>query len=157
MTEIELIYRQLKEAIVASLNPQTAVADRNLATQFIEQLKNDSSQVSIQLQLGFKLIFLPDASQYEPFLASNFVRFGFQLIENAIKFSWNELDQAGQTEIKTHLLKLVCDNSLKDRHLKDSLSKCMVEMIIREWPQKWPDLMPVLLSEFETSVVLRQF
>ena len=47
-------------------------------------------------------------------------------------------------------------------HMKDALSRIVVEMVKREWPQQWPGLMSELsqissLGESQTELVLLVF
>lgn len=39
---------------------------------------------------------------------------------------------------------------MEKSHIKDALSRIIVEMIKREWPQNWPDM----LKELETLTTL---
>lgn len=78
--------------------------------------------------------------------------FGLQLMEHQVKFNWNKISQDEKIFIKDNTMKLLAsgigpadDKSLL--HIKDALSRIIVEMIKREWPQQWP----TLLSELSTA------
>lgn len=61
------------------------------------------------------------------------------------------------------LLRIGVEPQLQDQnHIKDALSRVVVEMIKREWPQQWPTLLAELSAacehgESQTEVVLFVF
>lgn len=75
--------------------------------------------------------------------------FGLQLMEHQVKFNWNKISQDEKIFIKDNTMKLLAtgvgpadDKSLL--HIKDALSRIIVEMVKREWPQQWPTLLSEL-------------
>lgn len=89
-------------------------------------------------QAGFYLV----TNQFSPVVK----HFGLQLMEHTVKFNWNNISQQEKVFIKENSMKLLCqgvgaadDSSLQ--HLKDALSRVIVEMIKREWPQQWTGLL----------------
>ncbi|XP_053683360.1 exportin-5 [Sabethes cyaneus] len=75
--------------------------------------------------------------------------FGLQLMEHTVKFNWNNISQQEKIFIKENAMKLLCagvgeaqDQSVS--HIKDGLSRIIVEMIKREWPQQWTTLLAEL-------------
>ncbi|XP_058459072.1 exportin-5 [Malaya genurostris] len=75
--------------------------------------------------------------------------FGLQLMEHTVKFNWNSISQQEKIFIKENAMKLLCagvgdaqDQSVS--HIKDGLSRIIVEMIKREWPQQWTTLLAEL-------------
>lgn len=67
-------------------------------------------------------------------------------MEHQVKFNWNKISQDEKLFIKDNTMKLLAtgvgpadDKSLL--HIKDALSRIIVEMVKREWPQQWPTLL----------------
>ena len=141
--ESEQLFNQIKEAIRVHLDISRPSNDRLAAAQFIERLQNCDSASAVKLfDVGFKLL-AGDDSEYN----SNYVHFGFQLIELAIKMSWNMLDTNQKSSIKLELEKIITANQSTERHVKDGISKCVVEVMFREWPQNWPAFLNTLLGK----------
>lgn len=89
-------------------------------------------------QAGFYLV----TNQFSPIVK----HFGLQLMEHTVKINWNNISQQEKVFIKENSMKLLSqgigpaeDSSLQ--HLKDALSRVVVEMIKREWPQQWNGLL----------------
>lgn len=83
--------------------------------------------------------------------------FGLQLMEHQVKFNWNKISQEEKIFIKDNTMKLLTtgvgpadDKSLL--HIKDALSRIIVEMVKREWPQQWPTLLSELSSASEKGL-----
>lgn len=80
---------------------------------------------------------------------SNVRHFGLQLMEHTVKFKWNCISQEEKIFIKDNAMKLLSlgVGAAKDpsfSHIKDALSRIIVEMIKREWPQQWTTLLAEL-------------
>ncbi|KAF6200266.1 hypothetical protein GE061_006569 [Apolygus lucorum] len=71
-------------------------------------------------------------------------------MEHCIKYRWYNLTHHEKLFIKENAMKLVecgMDSLLEDKnmaHMKDALSRVIVEMIKREWPQQWSTLLAEL-------------
>lgn len=72
-------------------------------------------------------------------------------MEHTVKFNWNRISQPEKIFVKENAMKLLAsgvgpaeDASLL--HIKDALSRIIVEMIKREWPQQWTTLLPELFE-----------
>lgn len=83
--------------------------------------------------------------------------FGLQLMEHQVKFNWSKISQEEKIFIKDNTMKLLTigvgsadDASLL--HIKDALSRIIVEMIKREWPQQWPTLLSELSAASEKGI-----
>uniref|UniRef100_A0AAR2L1J8 Exportin-5 n=1 Tax=Pygocentrus nattereri TaxID=42514 RepID=A0AAR2L1J8_PYGNA len=76
--------------------------------------------------------------------------FGLQILEHVIKFQWNNMPQQDKVHLKNCTMELLTNGTFpileEQSHIKDALSRIVVEMIKREWPQHWPDM----LKEMET-------
>lgn len=78
-------------------------------------------------------------------------------MEHQVKFNWNKISQDEKIFIKDNTMKLLAsgvgpadDKSLL--HIKDALSRIIVEMVKREWPQQWPTLLGELSSASEKGL-----
>jgi exportin-5 len=101
-------------------------------------------------QAGFYLV---QSTQFSAIVK----HFGLQLMEHQVKFNWNKISQEEKIFIKDNTMKLLAtgvgpadDTSLL--HIKDALSRIVVEMIKREWPQQWPTLLSELSSASEKGL-----
>ncbi|KAK3523336.1 hypothetical protein QTP86_029488 [Hemibagrus guttatus] len=76
--------------------------------------------------------------------------FGLQILEHVIKFQWNNMPQQEKVHLKDCTMEMLTNGTYpileEESHIKDALSRIVVEMIKREWPQQWPDM----LKEMET-------
>ncbi|KXJ77769.1 exportin-5 [Aedes albopictus] len=75
--------------------------------------------------------------------------FGLQLMEHTVKFNWNSISQQEKIFIKENAMKLLGDGVAEAQdqsvsHIKDGLSRIVVEMVKREWPQQWTTLLAEL-------------
>lgn len=153
---VPALANELAQAVEVILNPMTPQQNRMDAYTACEQFKEVSPLCA---QAG---LFLA-SGQY----SNNVRHFGLQLMENTIKFKWNQISQQEKIFIKENSMKLLLigvgpaeDVSLL--HLKDALSRVIVEMIKREWPQQWGTLLNELSDactkgEAQTELVLLIF
>ncbi|XP_075214562.1 exportin-5-like protein Ranbp21 [Lycorma delicatula] len=137
--EVGLVAAQLAAAVELTMDPAAPQNHRFDAYNACEQFKEKSP---LCVQCGLYLAQRPEFSQ--------FVRhFGLQLMEHCIKYRWYNMTQAEKVFIKDNAMKLleggiIDANPIGSAHLKDALSRVVVEMIKREWPQNWPTLLPEL-------------
>lgn len=78
-------------------------------------------------------------------------------MEYQVKFNWNKISQEEKIFIKDNTMKLLAtgvgpadDKSLL--HIKNALSRIIVEMVKREWPQQWPTLLGELSAASEKGL-----
>ncbi|KAK7492294.1 hypothetical protein BaRGS_00016391 [Batillaria attramentaria] len=92
--------------------------------------------------------------------------FGLQLVEHFIKFRWEELSDQQKEPLKTKALELIdqgtYDLLTEQVHIKDAVSRIIVELIKRLWPQLWADLFQNLYDicqhgMTQTELVLKVF
>ncbi|KAB7496234.1 Exportin-5 [Armadillidium nasatum] len=149
--KIENLAKEVIEAARISLEPSASPDQRLCAHQFLEKIKDD---LSIAVPCGF---FLSGCDKEPP------VRhMGLQILEDSIRFHWNDLPHAQKVFIKDNAMLLLRDGTLdilseqmyiKDKVLKNfyhmlkyyQVSRLIVEMMKREWPQNWPELLEELL------------
>ena len=64
------------------------------------------------------------------------------------RYRWNDMSSNEKVFIKDSTMNLLSSGTLdilqEEAHIKDALSRVVVEMIKREWPQQWPQLMDEL-------------
>ncbi|EDW56190.1 GM22721 [Drosophila sechellia] len=153
----EALAAELASAIDLVMNPMTQQQARLEAYMACERFKEESPMCA---QVGLFLASSPQSNQQ--------VRhFGLQLIEYTIKYRWNCITHEEKVYIKDNAIKMlnVGVGPAEDRSLlptKDALSRIIVEMIKREWPQQWSDLLPELSQactkgEAQTELVLLVF
>ncbi|XP_064173017.1 exportin-5 isoform X1 [Anguilla rostrata] len=89
--------------------------------------------------------------------------FGLQILEHVIKFRWNNMPPQEKVQLKNCAMGLLSNGTHpimeEESHIKDVLSRIIVEMIKREWPQHWPDMLTELealtsLGEAQTELVM---
>lgn len=83
--------------------------------------------------------------------------FGLQLMEHQVKFNWNKITQEEKIFIKENTMKLLGSGlgAVEDKsllHIKDALTRIVVEMIKREWPQQWSTLLSELSVTCENGL-----
>ncbi|KAH8421457.1 hypothetical protein KR009_008314 [Drosophila setifemur] len=153
----EALAAELAKAVDLIMHPLTQQQARLEAYMACERFKEESPLCA---QVGLFLASSPQSNQQ--------VRhFGLQLIEYTIKFRWNCITHEEKVYIKDNAIKMLNAGvgPAEDRSLlptKDALSRIIVEMIKREWPQQWSDLLPELSQactkgEAQTELVLLVF
>uniref|UniRef100_A0A669F2I5 Exportin-5 n=1 Tax=Oreochromis niloticus TaxID=8128 RepID=A0A669F2I5_ORENI len=130
---------QLVKAVNVIMDAETSQIYRLEALKFCEEFKETSS---LCVPCGLQL-----ADKAQPAVVRHF---GLQILEHIIKFRWNDMQQQEKVHLKESAMQLLSNgtHSILDEesHIKDALSRIVVEMIKREWPQHWPDM----LKEMET-------
>ncbi|EFN89855.1 exportin-5 [Harpegnathos saltator] len=105
-------------------------------------------------------------AQKSPNRSSVVRHFGLQLMEHCVKYRWTQISQSEKIFIKENAMKLLQEGTepllQEEAHIKDALSRVVVEMIKREWPQQWPTLLAELSQactrgESQTELVLLVF
>ncbi|XP_046847872.1 exportin-5-like [Xenia sp. Carnegie-2017] len=131
--QLHYISQKLAESVEIILNPSSSHDKRLQATKFCEEFKESKTNL---LQCGHYL--------YKS--RNNFVvkHFGLQLIHHGIRVNWNNMTHKEKNDLKSLALKHIKTNpvSLLDEptYLKDAIAKYAVEIMKREWPQNWPDV-----------------
>uniref|UniRef100_A0A8C8RCI7 Exportin-5 n=1 Tax=Pelusios castaneus TaxID=367368 RepID=A0A8C8RCI7_9SAUR len=90
--------------------------------------------------------------------------FGLQILEHVVKFRWNSMPRLEKVYLKNNVMVLIFNGTQnileEESHIKDVLSRIVVEMIKREWPQHWPDMLTeldMLSKQGETQTELVMF
>ncbi|XP_012736066.2 exportin-5 [Fundulus heteroclitus] len=130
---------QLMKAVMVIMDAETSQIYRLEALKFCEEFKETST---LCVPCGLQL-----ADTSRPAVVRHF---GLQILEHVIKFRWNNMQQQEKVQLKECAMQLLTNGTLsileEESHVKDALSRIVVEMIKREWPQHWPDM----LKEMET-------
>ncbi|XP_071452699.1 exportin-5 isoform X2 [Hetaerina americana] len=155
LPEVAEISTQLVAAIEITMDPYADQQRRLSAYEACERFKESSPLCA---QCGVYL-----ARKENPPIIRHF---GLQLMEHCIKYKWNSISQAEKIFIKENAMRLLeggTEPLLQEQaHIKAALSRVIVEMIKREWPQQWPGLLQELnalcqLGESQTELVLLVF
>ncbi|XP_035229722.1 exportin-5-like [Stegodyphus dumicola] len=152
---IEETYTELVEAVNLVMNPCTSANQRAEAHKMLEAFKETSP-------LCAKCGFLLSAKGNHPTIR----HFGLRLIDHYLKLHWNDIDCEEKLWIKDNVIQLIgtdAESATKEEtYIKDALSRIVVEIIKREWPQQWPSLMEELhalctMGDSQTELVLLVF
>ncbi|XP_041920713.1 exportin-5 [Alosa sapidissima] len=134
---------QLIKAVNVMMDPESSQRYRLEALKFCEEFKE---KCPFCVQCGLQL---SDRTQ-NPVIR----HFGLQILEHVIKFRWNNMSPQEKVHLKNCAMELLSKGTypilMEESHIKDALSRIIVEMIKREWPQNWPDM----LKELETLTTL---
>ncbi|XP_072292745.1 exportin-5 [Eucyclogobius newberryi] len=125
---------RLIEAVNVIMEPQTSQNLRLEALKFCEEFKDSSS------------LCIPCGLELSDKAHSAVIRhFGLQVLEHVIKYRWNNMQQQEKVQLKECAMELLSNGTHsvmeEESHIKDVLSRITVEMIKREWPQHWPDML----------------
>ncbi|XP_067277534.1 exportin-5 [Pseudorasbora parva] len=143
---------ELIKAVNVMMEAESSQTYRLEALKFIEDFKEKSPFcVECGLQLAEK-------SQ------TAVVRhFGLQILEHVVKFRWNNMAPQEKLQLKNCTMGLMSNGThpilQEECHVKDALSRIVVEMIKREWPQHWPDMLKEMealtaMGDAQTELVM---
>ncbi|XP_040906451.1 exportin-5 isoform X1 [Toxotes jaculatrix] len=141
---------QLIKAVNVIMDAETSQIYRLEALKFCEEFKETNS---FCVPCGLQL-----ADKAQPAVVRHF---GLQILEHVIKFRWNNMQQQEKVQLKECAMQLLSNGTRsileEESHIKDVLARITVEMIKREWPQHWPDMlkeMEALTSQGEAQTEL---
>jgi len=168
-TEVDNVVNRIVQAIDIAINPNSDTKTRLEANTFIEEVKNGvNANFEQNFAVAFKLLnyTIPQASPDVFVKLSNINNFGLQLMELTVRFSWNKLNENCKSELKLMSENIICRrefsvNTLahiyQNRLLKDQFSRLLVGILMREWPQKWPNFLSSCLNQPKNDLVLYTF
>ncbi|XP_071056211.1 exportin-5 isoform X2 [Onthophagus taurus] len=151
--DVAALAADLARAVELTMSPNASQSDRQKAYTACESFKETSPLCA---EAG---LFLAAGTQHS--LVSR--HFGLQLMEHTVKYRWTQISQQEKLYIKENAMKLLSAGSISEEpHMKDALSRVIVEMVKREWPQQWPSLLNELsdacaYGEIQTEIVLLVF
>uniref|UniRef100_A0AAQ5YGZ6 Importin N-terminal domain-containing protein n=1 Tax=Amphiprion ocellaris TaxID=80972 RepID=A0AAQ5YGZ6_AMPOC len=150
LSDVAAMCEQLIKAVNVMMDAETSQIYRLEALKFCEEFKETSS---LCVPCGLQL-----ADKAQPAVVRHF---GLQILEHVIKFRWNNMQQQEKVQLKECAMQLLSNGTRtileEESHIKDALSRIVVEMIKREWPQNWPDMlteMEALTSQGEAQTEL---
>ncbi|XP_043916295.1 exportin-5 isoform X2 [Protopterus annectens] len=137
--QVNTLCDQLIKAVNVMMDMNSSQRYRLEALKFCEEFKE---KCAICIPCGLKL-----TDQSQPPIVRHF---GLQVLEHCVKFRWNTMQQRDKVYLKNNIMGFVSKGTKnileEESHIKDVVARIMVEMIKREWPQHWPEM----LRELET-------
>ncbi|KAM4692893.1 exportin-5 isoform 2-T2 [Discoglossus pictus] len=137
--QVNVICQQLIQAVTVMMQPESSQEYRMEALRFCEDFKEKCPDC---VPCGLHL-----AERTQPPVVRHF---GLQVLEHVVKFQWNNMSREDKMCLKNSVITLMSSgiHSIleEEGHIKDVIARIVVEMIKREWPQHWPEM----LTELET-------
>ncbi|XP_003789268.1 exportin-5 [Otolemur garnettii] len=153
MDQVNALCEQLVKAVTVMMDPSSTQRYRLEALKFCEEFKE---KCPVCVPCGLKL-----AEKTQIAIVRHF---GLQILEHVVKFRWNSMSRLEKVFLKNSVMELTGNGTLnileEENHIKDVLSRIVVEMIKREWPQHWPDMLmelDTLSKQGETQTELVMF
>ncbi|XP_036724504.1 exportin-5 isoform X3 [Balaenoptera musculus] len=153
MDQVNALCEQLVKAVTIMMDPSSTQRYRLEALKFCEEFKE---KCPICVPCGLRL-----AEKTQIAIVRHF---GLQILEHVVKFRWNSMSRLEKVYLKNSVMELIANGTLnileEENHIKDVLSRIVVEMIKREWPQHWPDMLielDTLSKQGETQTELVMF
>uniref|UniRef100_A0A8D2J1T0 Exportin-5 n=1 Tax=Varanus komodoensis TaxID=61221 RepID=A0A8D2J1T0_VARKO len=150
---VSTLCEQLVKAVTVMMDPASTQRYRLEALKFCEEFKEKSP---VCVPCGLKL-----AEKTQTAIVRHF---GLQILEHVVKFRWNTMGRLEKVYLKNNVMGLISSGTQnileEESHIKDVLSRIVVEMIKREWPQHWPDMLKeldTLSKQGETQTELVMF
>ncbi|XP_038617155.1 exportin-5 isoform X2 [Tachyglossus aculeatus] len=151
--QVSGLCEQLVKAVTVMMDPNSTQRYRLEALKFCEEFKE---KCPICVPCGLKL-----AEKTQTAIVRHF---GLQILEHVVKFRWNTMPRLEKVYLKNNVMGLISNGTQnileEESHIKDVLSRIVVEMIKREWPQHWPDMLKeldTLSKQGETQTELVMF
>uniref|UniRef100_A0A8C0J653 Exportin-5 n=1 Tax=Chelonoidis abingdonii TaxID=106734 RepID=A0A8C0J653_CHEAB len=151
--QVSSLCEQLVKAVTVIMDPASTQRYRLEALKFCEEFKE---KCPICVPCGLKL-----AEKTQTAIVRHF---GLQILEHVVKFRWNSMPRLEKVYLKNNVMGLISNGTQnileEESHIKDVLSRIVVEMIKREWPQHWPDMLKeldTLSKQGETQTELVMF
>ncbi|XP_073729012.1 exportin-5 isoform X2 [Misgurnus anguillicaudatus] len=151
----EAVYKmcdELVKAVNVMMDAEASQRYRLEALQFIEEFKE---KCPFSIECGLRL-----AEKSQTAVVRHF---GLQILEHVVKFQWNNMSLQEKVQLKNCTMGLVSNGVHpileEECHIKDALSRIVVEMIKREWPQQWPEMLTEMveltaLGDVQTELVM---
>ncbi|XP_016046920.1 exportin-5 [Erinaceus europaeus] len=153
MEQVNALCEQLVKAVTVIMDPGSTQRYRLEALKFCEEFKE---KCPVCVPCGLKL-----AEKTQVAIVRHF---GLQILEHVVKYRWNNMSQLEKVYLKNSVMEFIEKGTLnileEENHIKDVLSRIVVEMIKREWPQHWNDMLvelDTLSKQGETQTELVMF
>ncbi|XP_040286763.1 exportin-5 [Bufo bufo] len=150
--QVRGLCERLVQAVTVIMEPSSAHEHRLEALRFCEDFKE---KCPVCVPCGLQL-----AERSHPPVVRHF---GLQVLEHVVKFRWNDMEREEKVILKDSVMGLMAAGVRpimeEEGHIKDVLARIVVEMIKREWPQHWPDMLTELEGlikngEVQTELVM---
>ncbi|XP_078085741.1 exportin-5 isoform X1 [Mustelus asterias] len=150
--QITTLCEQLMKAVNVIMDGGSSSRYRLEALKFCEEFKEKCPHT---VQCGLRL-----AEKNNTGIVRHF---GLQILEHSIKFRWNGMVHRDKVQLKNSVMTLLSRGThnimVEEAYIKDALSRIVVEMIKREWPQQWPDMLNEMdkltaMGETQTELVM---
>ncbi|XP_077585073.1 exportin-5 [Stigmatopora nigra] len=150
--DVAVMCEQLIKAVNVTMDPESSQIYRLEALKFFEEFKEKSP---LCVPCSFQL-----TDKAQPPVVRHF---GLQIMEHVIKFRWNDMELHEKIQVKDYTMQLLSQGTQpilqEESYIKDVLSRVVVEMIKREWPQNWPNMLEELENlsnegEAQTELVM---
>lgn len=123
------------EALRVTHALHSAPADRRRAQEFLIQLEQSLTPHIT----AFALLRLPNQTPEAQ-------HFGFQLLGAGLRRSWDKWQDSEKNDAKQLLISCLGPVSEMANYVRVKFAAAFVECVKREWPQRWGNLMPVLIG-----------
>ncbi|XP_056410583.1 exportin-5 [Hyla sarda] len=150
--QVRAVCERLVQAVTVIMEPNSAQEHRMEALRFCEEFKETCA---VCVPCGLQL-----AEKSQPPIIRHF---GLQVLEHVVKFRWNNMEGDEKLLLKDSVMRLMAAGVRpileEEGHIKDVLARIVVEMIKREWPQHWPNMLTELeglikKGEVQTELVM---
>ncbi|RHZ75814.1 hypothetical protein Glove_209g120 [Diversispora epigaea] len=141
------VINKIIQALEIIHSPFASKNDRNEAQKYCNMIKDECS-----------LIYGPYLASRNNNLNSDIVRhFGLLMIEDGIRFHWNDYSKEERERIKQSVISLIqeeSDNNLiltEKLYIKEKLAKLFADIAKREWPNNWPGMNLLLKNLYDSG------
>lgn len=151
----QTIIDTLVSSVQIILNPNASQSERAVAHRVCEDFKETSPHC---ITCGLML-----AEKKYPHIVRHF---GLQLLEHVVRYRWIKLSAEEKTLLKSSSLNLIKRGTSgildEQPHIKDAVSRIVVEIFKHEWPNNWPTVMTdfytlCIMGPTQTELVLKVF
>ncbi len=133
--DVSAVCAQLESAVRLMMSGSAPRDQRHEAFNKCEQFKRSDPLAS---RCGLHLA--ASASGRDPVVR----HFGLKILEDVIRLRWNEMAPEEKVFLKESAMRLAAEGTAdllaEAPFIKDGVSRLVVEIIKREWPQHWPQL-----------------
>ena len=157
--------QRLLQALSVVHADSSSATQRLAAQRLCEQYKTESPPAQL-LSAAASLLSTPASSTpLPPPLTADIVRhFGLHLLDHTLATHWPSLSAAQQADVQRYLLAFITSlcspstapsNTFSDpspsRLVAHKTAALLCQLVLRTWPQQWPDLVPTLTALAHSS------
>ncbi|EGC39753.1 hypothetical protein DICPUDRAFT_147419 [Dictyostelium purpureum] len=149
--ELSLVVNQIEQALSLLHGTTSTNQQREESQKFLEEVKNRPNAHS------YAIVIISSSN-------NNIVKhYALHIIETLVKTRWYEATDQEREIIKKEILEMMSRISAQEqKFIKEKLVTIIVEVIKRDWPQRWMNLLSSLIeisaiSDTQTELVLLTF